>query len=80
MAKTRCIPNPKSALLSKAVIGGVGLGRPDDLEPPQGMATILLYVPVHEITTRPMQEIQADLGLPWSDQDGRPVWFDELGT
>lgn len=79
MAKTRVIPNPNSVLLSKAVVGGAGLSFPADMEPPKGMGMVLLFVPLRELTSRDMPELQADLGLPWSDQDGQPVWIDELG-
>lgn len=79
MAKARGIPNPNSVLLSKAVVGGAGLDLPSDLKPPTGMGMVLLYVPLNELTSRDMPELQADLGLPWSDQDGKPVWIDELG-
>ena len=78
MPKTRTIPNPDSALLRQAIIGGAGLGVPPDVEVPPGMAVVLLYVPVQELTRRSMPEIQADLGLPWAADDGSGVWLDEL--
>lgn len=78
MPKTREIPNPNSALLSQAIVGGAGLRLPPGLEPPPGMAMVLLYVPAKELTTRSMPEIQADLGLPWAADDGTGVWLDEL--
>lgn len=80
MHKDRIIPNPSSALLSKAVVGGAGLGLPPDIAAPPGMAMVLLYVPVGELTKRSMPEVQEDLGLPWSDEAGKPVWFDELSN
>jgi hypothetical protein len=76
----RAIPNPSSALLSKAVVGGVGLELPPEISAPPGMAMVLLFVPMEEVTTRSMPELQEDLGLPWSDQNGNPVWFDELAS
>lgn len=78
MPKNRTIPNPDSALLRRAVVGGAGLGLPPDLEAPPGMAMVLLYVPVEELTSRSMPDIQTDLGLPWAAEDGAGVWFDEL--
>jgi hypothetical protein len=78
MPTPRIIPNPSSVLLSNAVVGGAGLGLPPGIEAPPGMAMVLLYVPASELTKRSMPEVQADLGLPWSDEDGKPVWLDEL--
>ncbi len=78
MPKLRTVPNPNSELLRHAVVGGAGLGLPPDVEAPAGMAIVLLYVPLDEVTKRSAPELQADLGLPWADQDGKPVWFDEL--
>lgn len=42
------------------------------------MAMVLLYVPLEEITSRSLPQIQADLGLPWASDDGTGVWLDEL--
>lgn len=71
---SRPIPNPQSKLLAKAVVGGVGLA-PDAIEPPPNMACILLYVPLDDLMGRTAPEIQDDLGLPWSANDGEPYWF-----
>lgn len=76
--KVRIIPNPKSDLLSNAVVGGVGLSLPPDYDPPPGMAVVLLYVPVEHMSGKSPLEIQEDLGLPWFAEDGAPVWFDEF--
>ncbi|MFC5514123.1 hypothetical protein ACFPOU_23760 [Massilia jejuensis] len=76
--KTRVIPNPKSELLSKALVGGAGLGLPPALEVPVGMAAVLLFVPMETMIGKSMPEIQQDLGLPWHAGNGDGVWFDEL--
>lgn len=78
MTKERKIPNPQSILLSKAVVGGAGLSLPPDVEIPDGMAMILLLVPMEDIVGKSMPEIQDDLGLPWHCDDGAGVWLDEI--
>lgn len=78
MKKEREIPNSQSKLLSKAVIGGAGLSIPPDLQVPEGMAMVLLLVPIAEMVGKSMPELQADMGLPWHLEDGDGVWFDEL--
>lgn len=78
MTKKRDTPNPKSVLLSQAIVAGAGLGLPPNLQPPPGKAIVLLFVPLDEMIIRPMSEIQADLGLPWAAADGTGVWLDEL--
>lgn len=35
-----------------------------------------LYVPIGELASLAITDIQRDLGIPWSDQDGNPVWLD----
>lgn len=71
------IPNPDSQLLANAVIGGAGLGLPPVADAPEGMATVVLYVPVTEIVGKTMPEIQADLGLPWHIAGGGQYWFNK---
>jgi hypothetical protein len=78
MPKTRTIPNPDSALLRNAVIGGAGLGVPPDSEPPAGMGCVLLYVPLQQLVAMAPPDIQSDLGLPWAVDGGGSAWFDEL--
>lgn len=80
MSNERIIPNPSSELLRRAVVGGAGLGLPPGLSAPPGMGMVLLYVPLEALTSRSIPEVQRDLGLPWSDETGQAVWFDELGT
>jgi hypothetical protein len=60
----RTIPNPNSRLLANAIVGGVGLGMPPASTPPEGMATVLLYVPTSLVAGKTPIEIQDDLGLP----------------
>lgn len=75
----RSIPNTNSILLRHAIIGGAGLGLPPgELKAPQGMAMVVLLVPLKQITGMSPPEIQQDLGLPWSGSQGEPLWFDEL--
>jgi hypothetical protein len=76
----RITPNPKSHLLKQSVIGGAGIGFPPDMAIPPGMGIVLLYVPVSTISGMSPPDIQQDLGLPWSGNDGSEVWFDELGV
>lgn len=70
--------NANSKLLAHAVIGGAGIGVPP-VAPPQGMATVLLYVPATELVGLSPVEIQAGIGLPWS-MDGEPFWFPQNAT
>jgi len=73
---SRTVPNPMSKLLRQAVIGGAGIALPPDMAPPAGKAMVLLYVPIGELASLAITDIQSDLGIPWSDQDGNPVWLD----
>ena len=75
----RIIPNPKSNMLSNAVVGGVGLSLPPDATTPDGMAAIVLYVPIDQILGKNPMELQLDLGIPWYTEGGPPSWFDEMG-
>jgi len=53
--------------------------QPPEQEVPDGMATLVLYVPMEQIIGKSPPDIQDDLGLPWSVVGGEdPVWFDEL--
>ena len=70
------IPNPESNILAKAVVGGAGIGLPPYYEIPDGMAAVILLVPMNEIVGKNPIEIQADLGIPWS-MDGEPYWFEK---
>ena len=74
----RVIPNPSSKLLSQAVVGGIGLGLPLDLEIPPGLACLMLLVPAEAIHLKSPIDLQDDLGLPWSGDGGAPMWFDEF--
>ena len=76
--KTRVTPNPQSRMLSKAVVGGAGIGFPPSMKPPAGMGAIVLYVPIEQIVGKSILEMQSDIGLPWSVEGGQPVWVDEL--
>lgn len=76
--KIRTIPNPDSILLSSAVVGGAGLSLPPDIKPPDGMAVVVLFVPIETMLGKSPIAIQDDLGLPWNMVGGEPVWFDEL--
>jgi len=60
----RVIPNPKSRMLAQALVGGAGLSLPPHVTPPNGMALVLLYVPLNEIVGKNPAQIQADLGDP----------------
>lgn len=42
------------------------------INPPPGMAAVLLYVPAGEILNKSPIDIQADLGLPWQAEGGSP--------
>lgn len=70
----RDIPNPQSEILKQAQVGGAGIGFPPSLEMPEGMAAIILYVPINEIVGKSPGDIQNDLGLPWHT-GGDPIWF-----
>ena len=63
-------------MLSGAVVAGAGLGMPG-VNPPPGMAAVLLYVPAGEISNKSPIDIQADLGLPWHAEGGDPIWFED---
>ncbi len=67
----------KFKILEKAIIAGVGVGSPQTSEPPEGYGSIVLHIPVNEITGKTPIEIQADLGLPWSDGTDDGFWFKE---
>lgn len=71
-------PNPASRLWGQAVVGGAGLGRPPEFHVPAGKAAVFLYVPIDAVLGRTLPELQLDLGLPWSDEHGNPVWLDKL--
>lgn len=72
----RQIPNPKSEILANALVGGTGLGpMPPGIEPPEGMATVVLYVPEDQIAGKGPLEIQKDLGIPWNLNNGDKHWF-----
>lgn len=75
----RTSPNQASKLLANAVVAGVGIGTPPIEAPPDGMAVVLLFVPMNQVIGKTVMDIQADLGLPWYAAGGEPVWFDELG-
>lgn len=69
---------PTSKLLSNAVVGGGGaIIPPGAADPPAGLGVIVLYVPVELLQHKSPVDIQSDLGLPWADESGDPVWFDE---
>lgn len=70
------IPNPKSSILAKAVVGGAGIGLPPGFELPDNMAAVILLVPIDKIVGKSPAEIQTDLGLPWAMEDGEPFWFE----
>ncbi len=53
-------------------------GRPPEFHVPTGKAAVFLYVPIDAVLGRTLPELQQDLGLPWSDEHGNPVWLDEL--
>lgn len=77
----RVTPNPKSKMLANAIVGGVGLGiPPNSSTPPEGMATVVLFVPMNQVAGKNAIDIQRDLGLPWFARGGPAVWFDELGV
>lgn len=68
--------NPKSEMLSKAVVGGAGLFlHHGATTPPDGMGALLLFVPLESMQNKSPIEMQADLGLPWSGPAGEPYWF-----
>lgn len=76
----RLITNPQSKLLSKAIVGGTGLSLPPNARAPDGMAMVLLLVPMDEIIGKSMSEIQTDLGLPWHFESGAGAWLDDLSV
>ena len=70
--------NPNSEMLSKAVVGGAGMGLPPGAgTPPPGMGAVLLYVPLDCMEDKSRIEMQADMGLPWSGPNGEPFWFQQ---
>jgi len=77
-AKMRTMPNPHSELLVGAIVGGAGLTLPPEQEVPEGMAAVVLFVPMEKMLGKSPMDIQDDLGLPWHMEGGNPVWFDEL--
>ncbi|MDO8728374.1 MAG: hypothetical protein Q7K26_00615 [bacterium] len=44
---------------------------------PEGMAAVLLFVPINCMIGKTIPEIQADIGLPWFADSDEPFWFDE---
>jgi hypothetical protein len=74
-ATMKVIPNPNSEILKNAQVGGAGIGFPPSLEMPEGMAAVLLYVPIQQIIGKSPGDIQNDLGLPWHF-GGEPFWFE----
>lgn len=74
----RAIPNPNSKILAGAIVGGVGMTAPPNAKPPEGMGLVMLYVPLQELAGKNPLDLQADLGLPWYNHSGPPVWLDEL--
>lgn len=75
----RKTPNPNSKLLTKAIVAGAGLNIPQGVQPPAGYGAVLLFIPATELSKLNPLEIQADLGMPWSDGTSGPgVWFDDL--
>lgn len=75
----RVVPNPQSKLLQQAVVGGAGLGIPQNMQLPPGCAAIVLLVPATVLTQMNPMQIQADLSLPWSDGTAGPgVWFEDF--
>lgn len=75
-APSGAAPNHESRLLRQAVVGGAGLGRPPEFQVPAGKAAVFLHVPIEIMLGYSLPELQQDLGLPWSDEHGNPVWFD----
>lgn len=69
------IPNPKSKLLTNAVVASVGMGLPPVINTPDNMAAIVLFVPIEELHGKSAPEIQDDLGLPWHVEGGGKYWF-----
>lgn len=74
----RNIPNPHSQMLACAIVGGAGLTLPPKVDVPEGMAAVVLFVPMEHVIGKSPIEIQEDLGLPWYCNGGSPAWFDEL--
>ena len=75
----RKTPNQNSRMLAGAIVGSAGLTLPPEVDVPDGMAAVVLFVPMEQIIGKDPIEIQEDLGLPWHMEGGSPVWFDEMG-
>lgn len=65
-----------STLLKHAVIGGYSIRAMPIDEPPPGMATIVLHVPLQYVVGKTPNDIQKDMNLPWSMSDGTGYWFE----
>lgn len=76
--KTRTTPNPNSEIIANAHIGGCGLTLPPSIEAPEGMAAVVLFVPMQHILGKSPIEIQKDVGLPWASSEGAGIWFDDF--
>lgn len=74
----RKTPNQNSQMLASAIIGGAGLTLQPGGEVPDGMAAVVLFVPMEQMIGKSPMEIQEDIGLPWNMEGGIPVWFDEM--
>lgn len=67
---------PNSKILTQAVVGGIGLSLPPgSTTPPKGMACVVLFVPAEAIKGMSPIEMQADMGIAWSGENGAPFWF-----
>lgn len=75
----RKTPNEASQMLASAIVGGAGLTLPPGVAVPDGMAAVVLFVPMEQMIGKSAIEIQHDLGLPWHMENSKPVWFDEMG-
>lgn len=76
-------PNPDSKILAESIIGGAGINIPDgSVNPPEGYAAVVLYVPINHFAGKDILQIQKDIGMPWAmkDKDGSfsGAWLDEL--
>jgi hypothetical protein len=76
-------PNPESKALEESLVGGVGIRLPEGaVEPPEGYAAIVLYVPIQHVTGQDVIQLQNDLGIPWTirDENGSisGAWLDEM--
>lgn len=70
-------PNPQSAILANAIVGGAGIGLPPERTAPKNMGCILLYAPIGHIVGKSVMDLQKDIGLPWCMGDeGAGYWFD----